>query len=1098
MAARRIFLLLYLLSGAAALLYEVAWSRLLTLYMGHTVGAVGTVLAAFMGGLAVGAGVGGRVAPSLRRYRALRVYAGLELTIAACALLLPLALSVAHPVLAWAYRNGEGGRLFGLTRVVLSLLLLSVPTAAMGATYPVAVRWLATRAQVAAARASHLYAANTAGAATGAALAGFVLLPTFGLRGTILTGVALNVAGACGALLLAARMPVLVEAEVVNEVASAPRSSSLRTHHRSGRARGNSSCSEARSGSLERPAIALDASVPLPGRTRLAAVALGVSGFVALVYEVAWTRIIGLVLGPTTYAFSAMLVAFVAGLGIGSTLAAALLLRIRRPGAWLGIAMAAAAVAALILCWHIDRLPLSIAAVVARPDVRVTSVLTLQTVLVIALMLPMTTALGATFPLAIGLATCGAERAPRDVATVYATNTVGAIAGALAASFLFIPVLGLQTTVRAAGLLATGTGVTVALLSSDAWADRIVAVTAATMAILVAAFMPSWNRALLSSGAYRYASGLNDADFESVLEAGRLLYYREGAAGTVSVKQRVGIRSLVIDGKVDASNGADMLTQKLLAHLPLLLHRHPRTVCVIGLGSGVTLGAALRHPIARADVVEISPEVVAASGYFAIENHGALRDRRTRLIVGDGRSHLLLSSTRYDVIISEPSNPWLAGMAPLFTREIFQAARERLMPGGILCQWAHTYSISDEDLRSIVATFLAVFPDGYAWLIGDADLLLIGSTGPLEALDRGLVDAWTRPGVSADLAAVGVRDPFSLLTSFIAGGHDLARYAGKAPVQTDDRLSLEFSAPHAIYGRFQHSNVARLWEVAARSARPRAVITALAAATPAEWRNRGLMRLQAGAYELAYDDFRQAVTAAPGDVTALDGLVRAAIGARRARDAAGFLTRLTATARTVSVLLGLSKILDSLGEARGAVEAAQQARAMQPSNPLALEQLALLYAEQGDVGALEPVVQALEHTIPDQPEALYGRASLELLRGDFSRAAEIAERLVSLDRASARALSLLGGAYGLLGETDRARRAFEASLRLNPRDPAVLVNLGTLELRSANPRAAAEHFAEVLSLYPTLTPALRGLADALEQQGHAARAARIRESLPAG
>jgi hypothetical protein len=233
------------------------------------------------------------------------------------------------------------------------------------------------------------------------------------------------------------------------------------------------------------------------------------------------------------------------------------------------------------------------------------------------------------------------------------------------------------------------------------------------------------------------------ADRDAALGAGRLLYYREGAMGTVSVKALTGDRSLAIDGKVDASTARDMLTQKALAHLPLLLHPNPRTAAVVGLGSGVTLGAALVHPLESADVVEISPEVVAASRFFDAENRRALDDPRAHLVAGDGRSHLALTRQRYDVVISEPSNPWMAGVAALFTDTFFRTVRDRLTPGGIFCQWAHTYDINDADLRSIVATFRSVFPEGTMWLVADGDLLLVGSTASLEprsGRDRGRVD----------------------------------------------------------------------------------------------------------------------------------------------------------------------------------------------------------------------------------------------------------------------------------------------------------------------------------------------------------------------
>jgi len=229
--------------------------------------------------------------------------------------------------------------------------------------------------------------------------------------------------------------------------------------------------------------------------------------------------------------------------------------------------------------------------------------------------------------------------------------------------------------------------------------------------------------------------------------------------------------------------------------VPLLLHPNPKTLAILGLGSGVTLGSALTHPVERADLLEISPQVVEAARFFDDENHRALADPRTRLIVGDGRTHLLLTRDRYDVIVSEPSNPWMAGIASLFTREFFQAARDRLAPGGVLCQWAHTYDISTSDLQSIVATFASVFPDGTLWLIGDGDVLLVGSNAPLDTRLDGVAEAWKRPGVEDDLRSVGVIEPFQILSLFVAHGPRLAAWSAGAPIQSDNRAALEFSGP---------------------------------------------------------------------------------------------------------------------------------------------------------------------------------------------------------------------------------------------------------------------------------------------------------------
>ena len=336
------------------------------------------------------------------------------------------------------------------------------------------------------------------------------------------------------------------------------------------------------------------------------------------------------------------------------------------------------------------------------------------------------------------------------------------------------------------------------------------------MSVVAIAIAPQWDRSLLSSGAYKYAPAMRGSNLETSLTAGELLSYREGSTGTVAVRKLTGTISLAIDGKVDASNAGDMLTQRMLAHVPLLLHPNPQRVAILGLGSGVTLGSALtpsdsaRPPSSRF-LRRSSPR--RASSKTRIIARSPTRARAS--IVGDGRTHLMLGTETYDVIVSEPSNPWMAGIASLFTREFFEGARARLAPGGVLCQWAHTYDISNADLRSIVATFLSVFPDGTLWLVGDADVLLVGSTEPLDARIDGIAAAMQRPGVAEDLATVGVKGPFSVTSLFVAQGDALKAWANGAPLQTDDRSALEFSGPRSIFGTARDDNATALRELAA-------------------------------------------------------------------------------------------------------------------------------------------------------------------------------------------------------------------------------------------------------------------------------------------
>ena len=793
-----------------------------------------------------------------------------------------------------------------------------------------------------------------------------------------------------------------------------------------------------------------------------------------------------------------MLATFIGGLACGAAIGARLTRWWRYRILWLGMTLILAALGAFGALWLIVPLSLTMARAAAEPGALFPSVMAVQVTLAAGLLLPMTIALGAAFPLAVAVAARREETVSFDAGIVYAVNTVGAIAGALLGSFVLIPFLGLQQTVLAAGALGIAGG-SLLLLAADVGRRVRFAVAAVALASLSAGVaLPDWNRALISSGAYWNVPNVPTQDLQAALEAGEVLYYEEGAAGTVSVRRTAGSLALAIDGKVDASNAADMLTQNLLAHLPLLLHPDPQDVGIIGLGSGVTLGAALRHPIRRADMLEISPQVVEASAYFKAENGAALEDPRTRLILTDGRSHLLLSSQRYDVIISEPSNPWMAGVAALFTREFFQAARDRLKPRGILCQWAHTYGISDEDLRSITGTFLSVFPDGAMWLVGDGDVLLIGSVDPLEPRLGQVATTWERPGIAAALAAVGVQDAFSVLSLFVGSGEALRHYSARAPLQTDNHNRLEFSAPRGLYeGRnATNENARTLRTLSNRFPPPLAIQSALESANAREWRNRGLMQMNAAAYATAYDDLARAVRLDPSDREGLTGLVEAAGRSRREQDATRLLEQLASEyPANASLRLELSRLLALQGTFDAAVAAAREALSLDPSSPAGREQLASLFVDLGDAASLEPVVRLMQRVDPDGPETLYHAAALHFLHQQYTEAAALGERVVARDPNDARTHNLLGAAFASLGQMDQARRSFQASVRANPRDAVTYVNLGLLELQAANWAAAGGHFAEALTLDASSTAALTGLADALERQGETERAENLRRDL---
>ncbi|MBI4486938.1 MAG: tetratricopeptide repeat protein, partial [Acidobacteria bacterium] len=915
-----------------------------------------------------------------------------------------------------------------------------------------------------------LYAANTAGAAFGAIAAGFFLIPALGLRGTTWAAVALNLLAAAGAFWLAAGLQrTTINAETVEH----PEKTSHKTRKASSSTRRSRQSPSATS----------------PSSPALACTATAISGFVALVYEVAWTRLLALVLGPTTYAFATMAAAFITGIAIGSAAGARLARRTPRPGFWLALTLMFGAVAATSAAWFAAaRVPLIVASAVAAPGAAFGPIVFWQAFGTVLLLLPTTMALGAAFTLALAVASGASDSSiGRDVALVYAANTLGAITGALVGGFVLVPQLGLRATFHATaifGVIGGGACLAATLRSAGARGLRAGALgaafaTAAGVAILM---LPPWDRDLLASGAYKYAPYLASGDLDSVLRAGRLEYYKEGAAGTVSVKRLAGTLSMAIDGKVDASNAGDMLTQRLLGLLPALLHREPQDICVIGLGSGVTVGSALTTGTVRnADVVEISPEVVEASAFFDRESGRPLEAPGVRLIVGDGRSHLLLTERRYDVIVSEPSNPWMAGVAALFTREFFEAARSRLKPDGLLCQWAHTYDISSADLRSIVRTFSSVFPQGTMWLVGDSDLLLIGTNGDAILPHLGqLSSSWRRgtaPSALSEIGIVGEATPFALLSLFATGPEGLQQYGNGASIQTDDRMALEFSAPRAIYGRMRNENGAEIRKLAAK---PIPVVQeAMDRATDADWIVRGNMELRGEAYVSAYDAFQRAVAINPRNAQALEGLTRAAGRTEKLDEVRASLQALArADASNVPVRIALSRVLASTGDFQTAAIPAEEALRIAPDDPRAAEQLASVFADAGDGERLLPLAEALVARYPARADARYYKASALFLTGRVQEAVAEARQLVADHPDHARGFNLLGAACATDGQRDCAKSAFEASIRLNPEDAPTYVNLGLLLLQSGDSVQAADYFAVALTIDPTYVAARDGLAHA--------------------
>jgi spermidine synthase len=984
-----IFLVLFTISGACGLIYEVAWTRLFTVVIGNTVYSVSAILTVFMAGLALGSRAAGELIDE-KPIRLARMYAVLELGIGIYNLLLPYFLKAVDPIFGAVYAGAyeSAGILIGV-RVAIAFALLILPAALMGATLPVLIRLYAGSVEDAGRETGRVYAVNTCGAALGAAAAGSLIVPYLGVM---------------FALRLAAGLNLLISGVAAVYDRRQSLASDIAGAHRA----------------------------PLQQRPYIVLVAMFLSGLAALADEVAWTRVLALVVGPTTYAFTLMLCAMIAGLGLGAALAARWLKRgAIQAGAfaWVQIAIGLASVA---LIPAFGQLPLWIARLVTRYVESFTAIQVFEFLIFFGLLLVPTLLFGMTFPIAASLYAKSDSFLGSEVSAVYAFNTLGGIAGSLLAGFLLIPYVGSQYTLT----IAAAVNLTVAAV----YHRRRSLLFGVLLAFAASFFIPRWNPEIMSSGAYKYAPAYaRNADLETILASGDLLYFKEGATTTVSVRKFRGTTSLAVDGKVDATDAGDMTTQKMLAHLPLLLSKDAKNVAIIGLGSGVTAAAALKHPIEKLDVIEISPEVVDASRFFSRVNAGALTDPRVELILGDGRNHLRYTQRQYDVIISEPSNPWMAGMASLFTREFFEEARSHLAPGGIHCQWFHSYNMSLDDVKTVLATFRSQFPHAALWTLNEYDLFLLGSTSPMT-IDPSLVER-NFQRVAGDLAEIKVQDTYTILSSALLSDAELDRFAGGAALNTDDLPVLEFRAPRSIHADTTDSNVAAL--SAARSTE------APATGTAENHRHKAEMLAAAEAFQGATKEFEAAIALDPGNA---------------------------------DLRLAAANFYSDRGNYKRAIELLEMVLASNPKNVKALEKIADAL-ENDNNPRLAVITDRLLATAPDNPNGLYHLATFRFYQGRVDEAIQLTKRVLESDPASVRARRLLAVSYDKTFQPDLAEAEFRRAIEQAPDDYVSYNNYGVFLLGRNRAAEARDQFRRAIALNPENIEGLVGIGESLRQAG---------------
>ena len=733
--------LLFFASGCAALIYEVVWLQMLQLVIGSSAVSVAALLATFMGGMCAGSLLLPRIVRA--RYPPLRVFAAIEVAIGLCGVLVLAAMSRVDTLYAAVAIPGFAGM---LARAAICSICLLPPAMLMGASLPAIARMVEPGAIR---RVGYLYAANIAGGACGSLVAGFYLLRVYDAAAASLFAAALNLTAGLAAVALP--------------------------------------------GGKFRPSSEENGSNRPGARAVYAAIAL--SGFAALGAEVVWTRLLSLSLGATVYTFSLILAAFLVGLGAGSG-AGSYLSRRTNPvvvfACCQALLSAAIAWAAYLIAWRIPYWPLDPAAA-SQPWLK----FRVDFLRCAAAVSPAACLWGASFPLALAASAGRGLDSAVVAARVYGANTAGAIAGAVAFSIVAIPAWGTRNSGRlliASSVLAALSAVAARRRVHPA-AAAVIALAAIGTAVPLVRNLPGIPWGVVAYG--RQLAGKSDL--------GDLLYLGEGMDSSIAISELDGVRLFHTSGKVEASSEQqDMRIQRMLGHVPALLHPRPRSALVVGCGAGVTAGSFVLHPnIEKIVICEIERLIPpSAARYFSVENHRVVEDRRTRIVHDDARHYILTTPEKFDIITSDPIHPWVKGSATLYTKEYFEMCKRSLKPGGFVAQWVPLYESTPDAVRSELATFFEVFPNGTVWgndtdFEEGYDVVLLGQASPLVVDVAGLQKRLDRPDharVVQALKQAGLGSAMSLLSTYAGRSADLRAWLAGAPINRDRNLRLQYLA----------------------------------------------------------------------------------------------------------------------------------------------------------------------------------------------------------------------------------------------------------------------------------------------------------------
>ena len=765
-----LLLLLFAGSGCSALIYEIVWYQMLQLAIGSTTVSLAFLLATYMGGLCLGS----LWLPRFRRARQhpLKVYAALELGIAIFGILVLILLPLINRVYVAGVEHGLPGMLL---RGFFSTVILLPPTILMGASLPAIVRWVKSTPR-GVSWWGLLYGGNTVGAVFGCLLAGFYLLRVYDMIFTTCVAAAINLAVAAGSYLLAGRTPS--EATVAEGV-EAP---------------------------VAAPAVEAPAAEPAAASAGLwtVYVTIGLSGACALGAEVIWTRLMGMMLGATVYVFSIILAVFLIGLAVGSSAGSWMLRSVAGPRTarlalgWCQVLLAAG------IAWTAYMIANSLPYWPINPLLTTSPWFTFQLDMVRCLwaILPPALLWGASFPLALAAAARPGEDPGRVVGGIYAANTLGAIVGALGISLIMVPWAGTQQSQRL--LLMASALSALFVLAPYVRAYRSKTVAAWLAVSMVAALWLTVHLDPIPGKLIAYGRRLPISASSS-----EVLYTAEGINSSVAItKWADGAVEVDVNGHVEATTESyDMKLQRMVGHLPALIHRDPKSVLGIGFGAGVSAGTFTRYPgIRKITVCEIEPIIPPTSTkYFSRQDYDVLHNARTRIVYDDARHYLMTTTDKYDIIASDPLDVFVKGTAALYSKEYFEAVKRHLNPGGMFTLYVPLYESDERTVRSELATFFEAFPNATVWantvngqgydmvFMGQVDKLSVN----LDELEARLEQPDYAP-VTESLRDIGVNSTIELLSTYAGQKSDLGQWTAGADINHDIDLRLSYLAGWGI------------------------------------------------------------------------------------------------------------------------------------------------------------------------------------------------------------------------------------------------------------------------------------------------------------